>query len=276
MMVNKEFRTLVIRSLTGLVFIGIIISALWFSSYATFVVFGIAMYVCFVEFMTMTSRTPLRKSTFSIMKGLMLFLYGSVYLFATGTWTFSPLLIVFPPLVVIAIVSLYDKSADVFGNVSHFTAGLIYTVLPFAMANIMINDGQSFSGVYLLAIFAMIWANDSFAYVFGVSFGKHRMWERISPKKSWEGFIGGGISTVIFAVGLSHFFFPEYLVQMLGVSVIVVVMGTFGDLFESKLKRQFGVKDSGNSLPGHGGFLDRFDSFLFIVPIAMLFIEFVG
>lgn len=275
-MANKELTTLLVRSLTGAVFVGIIIFALLFSSYASFVVLGIAMYVCLGEFISMVSKGRLPQSSVWLMKISALLLYGGVYLFASGNLVISPMLYIMPLLVIVAIFSLFDKKGDSFLSVSVFASSVLYVVFPFSISNIMINNGADFNGVYLLAVFLLIWVNDSFAYLFGVSFGKHRLWERISPKKSWEGFIGGGLSTVILSSVLAHFFFPEHASHILGVSFIVVLFGTFGDLFESKLKRQFDVKDSGSSLPGHGGFLDRFDSFIFIVPFAMLYLEIVS
>lgn len=275
-MATSALKTLLLRSCTGVIFVGIIIAALLYSSYATFVVFGIAMYISMVEFFNMTYTKGVSKRYMSLIKLLSVGMYAAVYFFSRGRLGFSPLLLVAPYFILLAISELFDISSDTFVNVGRAAANMLYIILPYSLVSIMVNNGSEFNGTYLLTIFGLIWANDSFAYLFGVSLGKHRMWERISPKKSWEGFIGGGLTSVGLSLVLAHFFFPSQMLQMAGLAVIVVVFGTFGDLFESQLKRQFKVKDSGNSLPGHGGFLDRFDSFIFIIPMAMLYLEIVA
>jgi len=127
----------------------------------------------------------------------------------------------------------------------------------------------------LLAVFVTIWVNDTGAYLFGITFGKHRLFERVSPKKSWEGFFGGALS----ALALGYVFsliIPEIsLVECLLFSEIIVIFGTFGDLIESLMKRTVEVKDSGNAIPGHGGLLDRFDSMLLAAPVIFIYLSFL-
>ncbi|WP_372642334.1 phosphatidate cytidylyltransferase, partial [Ancylomarina sp.] len=127
----------------------------------------------------------------------------------------------------------------------------------------------------VMGIFIMIWVNDTVAYLVGVNFGKHRLFERISPKKSWEGSIGGGIATLLAAWACSCFSQELSLVLWLSVGLIVAVTGGLGDLVESLFKRSIQVKDSGSMLPGHGGILDRFDAILIVSPIAFVFLEIV-
>jgi len=129
----------------------------------------------------------------------------------------------------------------------------------------------------LIALFSLIWIYDSGAYLVGVSIGKHRLFERISPKKSWEGAIGG----TVFAVAAAYFIsglIPEIkMIHWIAISVVLVISATFGDLTESMFKRYFGIKDSGHILPGHGGMLDRFDSLFFVVPAVFAYIKiFIG
>lgn len=275
-MSNSGFNSITQRLSTGAIFVGVIIGALWYSSYASFVVFGIAMYFSLMEFLKMTLGKELTKVSETVIKVLSMALYAATYFYAIGRLSVTPLLWITPYLITIAIVALYNKGGDTFRTVSTAVMSLIYIVLPFSLIHIMINNGGDYNGLYLLGIFFLIWVNDSFAYLFGVSLGKHRLWERISPKKSWEGFIGGGICTIAISCIIAHFFFQDLFLEVAGVAAIIVIFGTFGDLFESQLKRQFNIKDSGNALPGHGGFLDRFDSFLFIVPVAMVYLELVG
>jgi phosphatidate cytidylyltransferase len=143
--------------------------------------------------------------------------------------------------------------------------GLVYIAIPYSLLAFLVfpgaNNHQYTSGI-LLGLLALIWLNDTGAYVFGMLFGKHRLFERISPKKSWEGAIGGTIVTIV--LGYCMNFFVPFLsrADWIILSLLVSVFGVFGDLFESLLKRSAGVKDSGNLMPGHGGILDRMDSLL--------------
>ena len=123
-----------------------------------------------------------------------------------------------------------------------------------------------------LSIFIFTWVNDTGAYCTGMLFGKHRLFERISPKKSWEGSVGGAAFSLLAAAVMSRFFPFLSLPQWMGLGLTVVVFGTWGDLTESLLKRTLGIKDSGNILPGHGGMLDRFDSTLMAVPAAVIYL----
>lgn len=265
--------TLIQRSATGAIFVGVIIAALLYNSLASFAVMGIAMYFGLTEFLRMTANDSFSKTYLATMKYGAMLLYSLSYLFATGTLHIHPSLWLVPFLIIISIIELYNKNGETLQNVSTAIMGLVYIVLPFSLVHFILNNGAEYNGITLLIIFFLIWANDSFAYLFGVTLGKHRLWERISPKKSWEGFIGGGIVTIILSAVLGHFFMPESLIKIIGLAVIVVIFGTYGDLFESRLKRQHNIKDSGNILPGHGGILDRFDSFLFIIPIALVYLE---
>lgn len=151
----------------------------------------------------------------------------------------------------------------------------LYIALPIALMNIIYH----FSPHLLLLLFILVWVNDTFAYLVGCNFGKHRLWERISPKKSWEGFYGGLVATVI-AAGLCGFFFQHYFSgfaewEMAFIGLIVSVAGTIGDLIESLIKRTVGVKDSSHLIPGHGGILDRIDSILLVTPSVLIVIFFL-
>jgi len=134
--------------------------------------------------------------------------------------------------------------------------------------------------LYALALFAFVWVNDTFAYLVGSAIGKRKLFERISPKKTWEGFFGGLIFAVFAGFLFSHFLMDycstSNLIKWLGLAVVVVIFGTMGDLFESYIKRNLNVKDSGTILPGHGGLLDRLDSILFAAPAALLYLLLAG
>jgi phosphatidate cytidylyltransferase len=152
----------------------------------------------------------------------------------------------------------------------------IYIILPFFC--LIYTYHASF--LYVLVLFVFIWINDTFAYLTGITIGKHKLWERVSPKKTWEGFFGGLVFTVFLAVALDYFtsdFLGLFhsLIEWIGFATVVVIAGTFGDLFESALKRSLNVKNSGTFLPGHGGLLDRLDSILFAAPAAMIYLMLV-
>lgn len=134
---------------------------------------------------------------------------------------------------------------------------------------------HGFNVTLLIAMFVTIWLNDTGAYLVGVSIGKHKMFERISPKKSWEGFIGGAVTALVTGYVFSLFFPQISLLSWLIFSEIVVVFGTFGDLLESLMKRAIKVKDSGDVIPGHGGLLDRFDSMLLAAPAIFIYLSFL-
>ena len=127
-----------------------------------------------------------------------------------------------------------------------------------------------------LSIFAFNWVNDTGAYCTGMLLGKHPLFKRISPKKSWEGSIGGAVFSIAAAFALAHFFPILSTVEWVGLGLTVVVFGTWGDLTESLMKRYLGIKDSGNILPGHGGMLDRFDSAIMAIPAAVVYLYFIN
>ena len=127
----------------------------------------------------------------------------------------------------------------------------------------------------LVGFFIVIWGNDTFAYLSGMAFGKHKLLERVSPKKTWEGTFGGALFSFIAVIVLSLFFKELNAFEWIGFALTIIIFGTFGDLFESLIKRTLGLKDSGNIMPGHGGILDRFDSILMAAPFAYIYIVFV-
>ena len=164
------------------------------------------------------------------------------------------------------ITELYLKHKNPLGNWAFSMMSQLYVALPFALLNVLAfhNDpaasSVSYNPILPLSIFVFIWLSDTGAYCVGSLIGKHRLFERISPKKSWEGSIGGAV----FSIASSG--------QWAGLAVVVVIFGTWGDLTESLMKRQLGIKDSGNILPGHGGMLDRFDSALMAIPAAVCYL----
>ena len=156
----------------------------------------------------------------------------------------------------------------------------MYIALPFSLLNVLAFNATSegivaFNTLLPLSIFIFLWVNDSGAYCVGSLIGRHKLFPRISPGKSWEGSIGGAVFVLAAAYAISYFLDEEQMLTMpawLGLGLVVVVFGTWGDLVESLFKRTLGIKDSGNILPGHGGMLDRFDSSLLAIPAAVVYL----
>lgn len=175
-------------------------------------------------------------------------------------------------LIVIAVVTLFrfPKELDFDNGKLIFT--VIYTALPFGFALGLpeFSAGSNFFSMEVFFLFVLIWSSDSFAYFTGKFLGKHKMAPSISPKKTWEGFGGGVFFTLILSYFIEHQF-PELRGNFIIIGFLVAVFGPMGDLVESQLKRNFGVKDSGNVIPGHGGILDRLDSFIICAPVVYLY-----
>lgn len=174
------------------------------------------------------------------------------------------------------VIELYSKSAHPFSNIGFTLLSQVYISIPLALFVSISYFKGTFSYQVPLGILFIIWASDSGAYVVGSLLGKNKLFERISPNKSWEGSIGGGIFSLFIAYVLSLYFSDLSQSQWLILALIVIVSGSFGDLVESLLKRSLNIKDSGNILPGHGGILDRFDALMFAVPFAWVYLKLIG
>lgn len=176
------------------------------------------------------------------------------------------------------LFELSGKSARPFDNIAQIFLGIVYLAMPFSLLmHLLSNDFEAFGGAanqFVLATILMVWTGDVFAYLIGSKIGKNKMFPRISPKKTWEGTIGG-ITGAILVGGICSVVFTAFdfsLVFWIGLACICTVLGILGDLVESMLKRSLGIKDSGTLLPGHGGFLDRFDAFIFVIPFVYTYV----
>ena len=271
----KNFIT---RALTGIVFVAVLVSAIYIHSYYFLVVFGLITGLTLWEFygLTLSQTQSCLNRLFCTLGGTYLFAATFCYTHdLTDRWIFLPYLVF---LLATLITPLYEKGGDPLKRWTVTFFGQFYCAGSFSLLNLLTSvTGYPGEVVHIpyfaLALFVLIWLNDTGAYCIGSLVGKHRLFERISPKKSWEGFMGG----LLFALLASQVFaylLPAYsAMQWLGLAAVVVVFGTWGDLIESLLKRQLGIKDSGHMLPGHGGMLDRFDSVLLAIPAAYIYIE---
>ena len=173
------------------------------------------------------------------------------------------------------VCELWRNHPTPIANVSTTLAGVLYVALPMSLLPFIpfLLKGE-WSPWALLAYILLVWSNDVFAYLAGVMCGRHRMCERISPKKTWEGFVGGLVGTIAAGVLAGYLFHSANLWLWGGLGFVVSLTGVAGDFVESLFKRSVGVKDSGNIMPGHGGFLDRFDALLISVPFAVVYVIF--
>jgi len=177
-------------------------------------------------------------------------------------------------LIPIAVVTLFKYSRELYFENGKLIFTVVYVTLPFAFALgfpkfSTLDESKTFT-LEIFMLFILIWSSDTFAYLTGKFFGKHKMAPKISPKKTWEGFAGGVVLTLVLGFFVEQYF-PELRGNWIFVGFLVSVFAPLGDLVESQLKRSFAVKDSGNIIPGHGGVLDRLDSFLICVPVVYLY-----
>ncbi len=187
------------------------------------------------------------------------------------------LLLIIPLAFTVFIAELYQKNKAPFSNISYTFVGLIYVIVPFCFFYSLgfVMDFNTYSHHFPLAFLLMLWANDTGAYLFGRKLGRHKLFERHSPKKTWEGFFGGVFTSLVVSFAISSQFTEVQPLVWAGMAVLISTFGTIGDLVESMLKRSLDVKDSGTFLPGHGGFLDRFDGLLISAPIVFVYLYFI-
>lgn len=264
----------VMRTLSGFLFVVLIVGSILLSPYTFAVLFILIAGFAVKEFHDLTNRQSQVNVNvwFSVVAAMLLFACSFVY--ASQIWRFPVYSIYGLFLIISAISQLYLKKENPIHNWAYFILGQVFIALPFSLLPYILFI-EKWQPLVLLAVFVTIWVNDTGAYLVGVTFGKHRLFERISPKKSWEGFFGGAIAALISGYVFSLFFVQISLLNWLILSEIIVIFGTYGDLIESLLKRTVGVKDSGNIIPGHGGLLDRFDSMLLAAPVVFIFLSFL-
>ena len=263
------------RSLTGIIFVAVVLLGTMIHPIIFAIVFLAFLVFTQYEFYKLIEKAGYTPQTLvgSILGGLFFIL---CFLGARKIIPFQFSLLIFPFMVFIFLFEVLRTKPATLQNSMLTLGGFVYTVIPFSLLNFIVIPGfpteNEFYPWILAGIFFIVWIYDSMAYVGGTLLGKHKMSERISPKKSWEGLISGAVFAVIMGILNAVIFESLSMLSWIIVSLIIVAFGTIGDLFESKIKRDLNIKDSGTILPGHGGFLDRFDSLLFAIPVVYIWL----
>ena len=272
-----SMNTTITRAISGAVYVLILDFATLISPYSFLLLFGILLLFSVVEFCKLVSLKlvlPLAIATIAFI----LFNINS-------TIKNNDVLLLIAALLVSikALLFLFEKKNKFLDTTSKyvFLIGyliipiIIFTKIPFLNAdNQFINiHANHYNPKNIISILVIIWMNDTFAYLSGITLGKHKLFERVSPKKTIEGFIGGIVFSSIAGILLAKYYLEESIFHWIIIALIIGFFGTLGDLIESKFKRVAGVKDSGNIMPGHGGFLDRLDSIIFVAPFIYLFYQ---
>ena len=271
-------KNLIIRALTGIIFVVVLVSAICIHPIFFLILFCIITGLTLWEFGGLVKHyeNANLQRTVNVLGGVYLFIATFVYANGlTDGKIFLPYLLF---IMLTMIAELYYKAPNPINNWAFTLFAQVYCAGSFSILNFIGAEPgtpgvMSYTPLFIMAIFIFVWLDDTGAYLVGSLIGKHKLFERISPKKSWEGFFGGLILSLASSQAFAWFATEINRMNWLGLAATVVLFGTWGDLIESLLKRTLGVKDSGNVLPGHGGMLDRFDSVMLAVPASYIYIE---
>lgn len=269
---TSTFSNLQQRTIIGVLGAAVFIGAIWFNEWTYFLLFlgltllGIAEFYRLVRVQGIKPHRGL-----GLALGALFFI--SVFVIEKGLMPAELLYLSLPVLFLAFILELFRKQPHPFTNIAFTWLGVAYVAGPFGLLHLLGFLQGEYSWQPILGLMLLIWASDIGGYIFGKSFGKHKLFERVSPGKTWEGWAGGTLLAIVVGYVLSLIFTELALYQWVGVALLVAIFGVLGDLTESLLKRSLGVKDSGTLLPGHGGILDRFDSLLMAIPFIVAFLK---
>lgn len=272
-------KNLILRTITGCLFVAVIVGCILYHPVSFGILFAVITGMTVYEFVHLVNQND------KVKVNPLITTVGAVYLFL-AVWGYcegiaNPPSSIFIPYLIILIYffvsELYLKRSNPINNWAYSILSQIYIALPISLLSVLAfhDTGSSiveYNPILPLSIFVFLWANDTGAYCLGSMIGKHRLFERISPKKSWEGSIGGGVLALVISMVFAHYYTFLSTPEWMGLAFIIVVFGTWGDLVESLIKRNLGIKDSGHILPGHGGMLDRFDSAILAIPAAVVYL----
>lgn len=275
-------KNLIVRTITGVIFVAAIVAS-FLRPEAMVLLFSIVTGLTVWEFTGLVNERPeVTVNRFICTVAAVYFFYAMTY-FCSDLYGGAAKSVVFIPYLVtvvyLLVAELYAKQKDPINNWAYTMLSQMYIALPFSLLNVLAftttPEGRvSFNTLLPLSVFVFLWTNDTGAYCVGSLLGRHKLFPRVSPGKSWEGSIGGAVFVLAIAYAISYFLDGVMLTtpEWLGLGLVVVVFGTWGDLVESLFKRTLGIKDSGSILPGHGGMLDRFDSSLLAIPAAVVYL----
>ncbi len=263
------------RALTGAAFVIVLVSCIVMGGVYFHVVFGLMSIISLNEFYNLFKKAPVSPNiSHGLLYGTLLYFLGS-WILIDDIWSIPFKTLIFLGFPIVALLELYRKKKSPFENIGVTILGWLYIIFPMILLNHLMwdNESQEWSDYLpVLSIFIMVWTSDTFAYLVGRKIGKRKLFERISPKKSWEGFMGGMLFSALAGGVIAYFAERDYFDFIL-LGVLISIFGTVGDLVESMLKRSLNIKDSGNILPGHGGILDRVDAAIYIIPIAYFYFK---
>jgi phosphatidate cytidylyltransferase len=271
--VLNRYSNLTQRIITGVLGAAAIIFGVVFSEWTYFAVFFIICLFALVEFYALAGLDGMvPQKTFGTVSGLII--YSLSFFIERGDISYRYYFLFFPLISCVYVIKLYKKfERKPFTNIAFTFLGIFYVAIPFALLNIAAFENGFYNFQIIFGCLFILWATDTGAYFAGTYFGRRKLFERISPKKSWEGALGGALLAYMFAFTMAYFFLSLAFWQWMVIAAIIIVGGIFGDLVESLLKRSIEIKDSGDALPGHGGFLDRFDGLLISAPFIVAFLE---
>lgn len=281
----------IVRTLTGVAFVAVLVASIVYSPFSFGALFAVVSALSTMEFCNIVNKQAgVQTNVFiSILASLMLFFaifaYSCGYANAVLLMPSSVFLPYLLTIIYLLVSQLYSGRENALASWAFTMMGQLYVALPFALLNCIAfvpypqsSMGTAYIFMYPLAVFLFLWSSDSGAYCVGSLLGKkipYRLFPSISPNKSWIGSIGGTLLAVGIGAIISRFEPSLTLLQWMGFGLVVAIFGTWGDLVESQIKRQLGIKDSGNVLPGHGGMLDRFDSSLLAIPASLIYLHFI-
>lgn len=269
----QKYNNLTQRIIAGVLGSAAIVTGICLSEWAYCAIFIIICGFTLLEFYRLAGLDGvIPQKWFGTLCGVAIFLLS--FFIERETISYRYYFLIFPLVSCVYMIKLYKKfERKPFTNIAFTFLGICYVAVPFALLNVAVFEDGRYNFQIILGCLFILWASDTGAYFAGTFLGRRKLFERISPKKSWEGFFGGALLALIFAYLMGTYLQSLTMTQWFIISLIIIVGGTFGDLVESLLKRSIEIKDSGSAIPGHGGFLDRFDGLLISAPFIVAYLE---